>query len=85
MSHSEQDLERIRGLAAREEDFGGVLGRARAKARGVRYDPDLHHPDAASRPFSERVKPEHMEKLYMLIDRFNERGSRGGRRLPAVR
>lgn len=69
---SPERLERIRAIDP-TEDFGQVLGRARAKARGQAYDPDLHHPAAQNRSLEERVPASHQANLAALTERFMER------------
>lgn len=67
-------------VQARAEDpaFAEVLGRARALVRRVAYDPTVHHPNAPRSGLHDRVPPEHIERMYELIDRWMERGG-GGR------
>jgi len=70
---------------ARAEDpgFAEVLGRARATARGVEYDPEIHHPNAPRGAGHDHVTPEHIERMYELIDRWTDRGA-GVRHLRAL-
>lgn len=65
------EVERAR---AEDPEFAEVMGRARAKARGVPYDPAVHHPDVVWTDFDGRVSREHLEKMYALIDAWTERG-----------
>jgi DNA replication protein DnaC len=74
---SPERLERIRSMDT-DEDFGTVLGRARAKARGEIYKPEIHDPQDAPTNIEGRVKPEHMAKLDELLDRFMARPRTGG-------
>jgi hypothetical protein len=69
-------------VRARAEDpaFAEVLGRARAKARGVEYDPTIHHPNAPRSGIHDRVKPEHEAAAEALRAEWETRG--GGRRNP---
>lgn len=62
---------------AREEDpeFAEILGRARAHARNETYTPARHHPDRKRRGDG-HVNPEHIQKMYELIDEWMERGKR---------
>lgn len=78
---SDERLERIRSMDTTEE-FGAVLGRARAKARGQAYDPDVHHPAAQSRALEERVPASHEAGLAALTERFLDRAGRMPADLP---
>lgn len=62
-------------LNARREDpdFAEVMGRARARARGEDYDPDLHHPDRGLVRAGAKLDPENLASLYELIDRWMDR------------
>lgn len=70
-------------VRARVEDptFAEVLGRARAKARGVEYDPELHHPNRPRSNAADWVNPQRVDAMNALIDRWLERGSAGQKHL----
>lgn len=73
-------------VQARAEDpsFAEVLGQARARAHRVAYDPEIHHPNAPRSGIHDHVAPEHIERMYELIDIWTARGERPRRHLRAV-
>ncbi len=70
-------------MAARLEDpeFGEVLGRARALAKGEPYDPAKHYPHRPTGRSLTRVTPEVEERIQAVIERFNGRARRNDRYL----
>lgn len=70
-------------VQARQEDpdFGEVLGRARAKALQVEYDPVLHYPFRPAGKSHDRVSPEGASKLEELLWKWDGRGRNQNRHL----
>lgn len=69
--HTPEDLERIAKKAeADDREWEEVLGRARAKAAGVPFDPAVHRPDAKRRRIEERVPKEFDGRLKALCGRW---------------
>lgn len=74
-------------VQARQEDpeFGEVLGRARAKALQVEYDPVLHYPFRPAGKSHDRVTPESARKLERLMWEWEGRARNGTRHMRLYR
>jgi hypothetical protein len=63
----------VQRARAEDERFAETLGRARAKARGEEYDPEIHHPDRFVSRYD--VKPEAERALAEILERYRTRGA----------
>lgn len=60
-----------------DPEFPRVLAKARAKAKGITYKPEIHGPfedNPIRRSIDARVKPDEVEKLDALLERFKKLG-----------
>jgi hypothetical protein len=75
----------VQRARAEAPEFAEVIGRARARARGVAYDPEQHHPDLGHRSPEQRASAEHDEKLRELLKRVKARATGAPRQNPYLR